>query len=222
MVPTHYLSENKHAGRWYIKIWDFCCLSITQSPGVLNFFVVVVGNSVDFVTALKKHSFVVYLVVSCLSFPLSGVRSDKQFRGSRNSYLLLSCRLFLSGWRVLSFRILQPCDIPGGSRTHFRGSRCSYLLFCVAYFYREGKCFLLIMFSLLTLAKRVERGSEVPVTHTLYFLIAQLSRDGQCFLLTFFSLLIFAKGLDNSSEVPVTHTFSIPVANFIAMTSVFS
>ena len=76
MVPTHYLSENKHAGRWYIKIWDFCCLSITQSLGVLNFFVVVVGNSVDLVTALKKRSFVVYLVVSCLSFPLSGVRSE--------------------------------------------------------------------------------------------------------------------------------------------------
>ena len=106
MVPTHYLSENKHAGRWYIKIWDFCCLSITQSIGVLNFVVVVVGNSVDLVTALKKRSFVVYLVVSCLSFPLSGVRSDKQFRGSRYSYLLLSCRLFLSGCRVLSFRIL--------------------------------------------------------------------------------------------------------------------
>ena len=106
MVLTHYLSENKHAGRWYIKIWDFCCLSITQSLGVLNFFVVVVGNSVDLVTALKKRSFVVYLVVSCMFFPLSGVRSDKQFRGSRYSYLLLSCRLFLSGRRVLSFRIL--------------------------------------------------------------------------------------------------------------------
>lgn len=186
-----------------------------------EFFCCVVGNSVDLVTALKKRSFVVYLVVSCLSFPLSGVRSDKQFRGSRYSYLLLSCRLFLLGCRVLSFRILQPCDIPRGSQTHFRGSRYSYLLFCVAYFYCEGKCFLLIIFSLLTLAKRVERSSEVPVTHTLYFPIAQLYREGECFLLTFFDL-IFAWGLDISSQVPVTLTFSIPVANFIAMTSVFS